>query len=81
MASNSDAASSQENAQQTRETQRNQIPDRSCDLCRLRKVRCQQIDGQNGRCRRCQKMDLSCVYAVPAVQQRRKRINLRVAEL
>jgi Zn(2)-Cys(6) binuclear cluster domain-containing protein/transcription factor-like protein len=60
---------------------RHSTPNRSCEPCRLRKVRCQQLDDHNGRCMRCQKMGLSCTYTAQIIRQRRKRTETRVAGL
>lgn len=55
---------------------------RSCEPCRGRKIRC--IQGQNagsGKCTRCEKMRLTCVYLAPNAKRKRKRTDARVAEL
>jgi hypothetical protein len=56
---------------------------RSCEACRGRKVRClqQTIDPSSTQCARCQKMSLNCIFLAPSTRQRRKRTDIRIAEL
>ncbi|KAF2095498.1 hypothetical protein NA57DRAFT_79221 [Rhizodiscina lignyota] len=55
---------------------------RSCEPCRGRKIRC--IQGKNptsGKCARCERQKLACVYIAPQAKKKRKRTDARVAEL
>ncbi|VUC31012.1 unnamed protein product [Clonostachys rosea] len=52
--------------------------------CRKRKIKCIPDLGSkhlSGRCSRCNKMDLECIYNPPAIKRKRKRNETRIREL
>ncbi|CAG9990375.1 unnamed protein product [Clonostachys byssicola] len=52
--------------------------------CRKRKIKCVtdlSSKDLSGRCSRCNKMDLECIYNPPAIKRKRKRNETRIREL
>lgn len=54
---------------------------RSCEQCRVRKIRCHVSDVPGGsKCTRCTQRGFPCIF-VPASKRRRKRTDVRIKEL
>jgi hypothetical protein len=56
---------------------------RTCEPCRMRKIRCEQTDppSPSGKCMRCEKKNLTCIFHAPRAKRRRVRTDVKVAEL
>ena len=59
-----------------------QVLNKSCEGCRARKIRCQpDPNSSSGKCARCEKKSISCIFNPPNARRRRKRTDVRVAAL
>ena len=62
--------------------QNDEITQRACESCRLRKVRClQDTTSPSAKCLPCAKSNRDCVFTARSKTRRRKRTDTRVADL
>lgn len=59
------------------------IPSAACDTCRHHKVKCEQLDDNSvpATCKRCTRLDKTCVYSPQPPRRKRRRTDARVGDL